>query len=264
MLKLGLPLRVEQPLLDGVGLDALERFHAGVLRRHAAAHRLDDQERRQVVEIRLAASGGAGGADLVVDVEPGAEDRRVAGAAGDLPGQAARGRDAADVAVRADAVAVDRAPEAAFGGSARRAPSSSPASSARDSPSRLVPDPSRVRHRLARRRPSDRASARDRRGASTRSHSWREFSVLRSSSILKPIARANCLRARRRPAGDGRCSPSPPSRPATACARPRCTPPRRRASSARACTTRRARRRRRRWAARRSRCRSRADRARGC
>ena len=36
--------RVQQPLLDRVRLDALQRFHAGVLRAAAAAHLLDDQD----------------------------------------------------------------------------------------------------------------------------------------------------------------------------------------------------------------------------
>src|SRR4029079_924180 len=69
------------------------------------------QERRQVVEVRLAASGGTGGADLAVDVQPRAENRRGAGASRNLPRQAARRRDAADLAFRVHTVAVDRAPE---------------------------------------------------------------------------------------------------------------------------------------------------------
>src|SRR5688500_5388877 len=62
----GIPLRVEQTLLDRIGLDAAERLESGVLRRQAAAHVLHDQVRSEVVEVGLAAAGGAGGADGVV------------------------------------------------------------------------------------------------------------------------------------------------------------------------------------------------------
>src|SRR5439155_11817588 len=75
----------------------------------AAPHLLDDHERRQVVEIGFAAPGRSGGADLAVDVQPRAENRRVADAAWNLPRQPARRRHAADLAFRVDAVAVDRA-----------------------------------------------------------------------------------------------------------------------------------------------------------
>ena len=91
--------------------DLAQRRHAGVLRMHAPPHRLDDDERRQVVEIRLAAAGRSGGADAVPHVQPGAEDRRIADAARHLPRQPARRRHAADLAARTDGVAVDRAPE---------------------------------------------------------------------------------------------------------------------------------------------------------
>jgi hypothetical protein len=57
----------------------------------------------------LAAAGGARGAHFAVEIEAGTQDRRVADAAGDLPGQAARRRDSADLALGAHAVAVDRA-----------------------------------------------------------------------------------------------------------------------------------------------------------
>ena len=77
----------------------------------AAPHLLDDEERRQVVEVRFAASRRSGGADVAVDVESRAQNRRVAGAPRNLPREAARRRHAADLALRVDAVAVDRAPE---------------------------------------------------------------------------------------------------------------------------------------------------------
>src|SRR5947209_10194378 len=102
---------VEQPLLDGVRDDPLERLHAGVLGMGAAAHGLDDEERGEIVEIGLAPAGGAGGADLAIHVQAGAEDGRIAHAARDLPGEAAGRRHAADLPLGVDAVAVDRAPE---------------------------------------------------------------------------------------------------------------------------------------------------------
>src|ERR1043166_9954556 len=40
---------VEQATLDGVGLDALQRRHAGILRVRAAAHLLDDEVGAEVV-----------------------------------------------------------------------------------------------------------------------------------------------------------------------------------------------------------------------
>jgi hypothetical protein len=77
----------------------------------AAPHRLDDRKRRQVVERRLTAPRGSGGADILPQVQPGPENRRVADAPGNLPRQAAGGRHAADLAARPDDVAVDRAPQ---------------------------------------------------------------------------------------------------------------------------------------------------------
>src|SRR5262245_9964334 len=74
----------------------------------AAAHFLDDEERAEIEEIGLAASGRSRRADFPVDIKSRAENRRVARATGNLPRQAARRRDAADVALRVDAVAVDR------------------------------------------------------------------------------------------------------------------------------------------------------------
>src|ERR1700749_2195390 len=74
----GIAVSVEKTFLDGVGLDAPEGFHARVLRRAAAAHLFDDEERAEVVEIRLASSGRPGNADRAVYVEPRAEDGRVA------------------------------------------------------------------------------------------------------------------------------------------------------------------------------------------
>src|SRR5882672_1079860 len=57
------PFRVQQPLLDRVLRDALERGQRGVLRVGAAAHLLDDHERTEVEEIRLAAAGRSRRAD---------------------------------------------------------------------------------------------------------------------------------------------------------------------------------------------------------
>ena len=43
-IEIGLAAGIEQALFDGVGDDALEGGHAGVLRGGAAAHLFDDQE----------------------------------------------------------------------------------------------------------------------------------------------------------------------------------------------------------------------------
>src|SRR5690606_20895825 len=101
----------QEPRLHGLVAYALERRHAGVLRVHALAHELHDQERRQAVQVRFAAAGGTGGTDGVVDVETRTENRRIADPARNLPGEAAGGGDAADVPGGVDAVAVDRAVE---------------------------------------------------------------------------------------------------------------------------------------------------------
>src|SRR5688500_4191672 len=77
----------------------------------APPHLLDDEERREVIEVGFAASGRSGGADLPVHVEAGPEDWRVSHASGDLPGEAAGGRHATDLAARVDGVAVDGAVE---------------------------------------------------------------------------------------------------------------------------------------------------------
>src|SRR5215207_526109 len=107
----GVAVLVEQALLHGVGLDAPERLHAGVLRAFAAAHLLDDEEGAEVVEVRLAPTRRAGRADRAVHVQPRAEDGRVADAPRYLPRQPRGRRHAADLALRVDRVAVDRAVE---------------------------------------------------------------------------------------------------------------------------------------------------------
>src|SRR5262249_29487069 len=53
------------------------------------------------------ASGGTGAADVLVDIEPRADDRRIAHAAGDLPGETARGSDAGHFALAVQCQAVD-------------------------------------------------------------------------------------------------------------------------------------------------------------
>src|SRR5581483_6480621 len=101
-----LALRIEQPLFDRILGDPLEGRERGVLRVRAAAHLVHDHEGAQVVEVCLAAAGGPGSANLAVHVQPRPENWRIAGAARNLPGEAARRRHAADLAFRAEAVAV--------------------------------------------------------------------------------------------------------------------------------------------------------------
>src|SRR3712207_1360239 len=103
----GVAVFVQEPLLDGVGLDATECFHTRILGCAAAAHLLDDEERAEVEEVRLATPCRARRADRAVDVEPRAEDGRVADAPRYLPREPARRRHAADLALRVYRVAVD-------------------------------------------------------------------------------------------------------------------------------------------------------------
>src|SRR5438046_941698 len=75
----------------------------------AATHLFDDQKRTETVAIRFATSRRAGRAHAAIQIQAGAENRRVTHAPGDLPGQAAGSGDAADFALAVDAVAIDRA-----------------------------------------------------------------------------------------------------------------------------------------------------------
>src|SRR6185369_13138275 len=95
--EIGAPVAIGMAVLPALVDDAPQDVEAGVDRRPAAAHALDDRERRAREDRRLAAPGAAGRADLVVAVEPGAHDRGVADAPRDLPGEPARGRAAAQV-----------------------------------------------------------------------------------------------------------------------------------------------------------------------
>src|SRR6516225_10098807 len=92
------PVRLQQPLLDRPRDDPAERLREGILRVGAAPHLVDDEKRRQPVEVRLAASRRPARADGAVDPVPGAQDRRVPDASGDLERQAGRRGGAADLA----------------------------------------------------------------------------------------------------------------------------------------------------------------------
>src|SRR5690606_15905019 len=83
---------VEQPVLDGVPLDAAARLDPRILRAPTPTHLLHDQERAQPEEVRFAPARGAGGADVAIHVEPRAEDRGITDAARDLPRQPASTR----------------------------------------------------------------------------------------------------------------------------------------------------------------------------
>src|SRR5437763_485142 len=73
-LKVWQTLAVEESLLDGFRLNPAERFHRGVLRVLSLPHHLDDQKGTETIEVGLAAAGGAGGADFVVDPKARAEN----------------------------------------------------------------------------------------------------------------------------------------------------------------------------------------------
>src|SRR5271157_990153 len=74
--------------------DALERVHAGFERRHAATHVLDDGVGSGNLDVFFAAAGRAGGAHVLIGVATGADDRRIAAAAGEFVSEAAGGGDA--------------------------------------------------------------------------------------------------------------------------------------------------------------------------
>ena len=79
------------------------------------AHLLDDQERRQAVEVGLAAPRRPRRPHRAVDVEPRPENRRVADPPRYLPRESARRGHAADAAAGIDAVAVDGAVQLVLG-----------------------------------------------------------------------------------------------------------------------------------------------------
>ena len=105
--ELGLALRVEEPRF-GLSDDALQRLEARVGRLHAASHVLDRQEPAADLDVRLAQSGRPRSADVVVAVLAGADDRRIADAPGNFPGEAGRRRDGGEIALRSHGIAVDR------------------------------------------------------------------------------------------------------------------------------------------------------------
>src|SRR6185295_7016402 len=68
----------------------------------------------EIIEIRFATSRRARCADCAVDIQPRAEDRRIAETSRNLPRESTGRRDAADLTARVDAVAVDRAVQVLF------------------------------------------------------------------------------------------------------------------------------------------------------
>src|SRR5262245_37853755 len=89
--------------------DAFDRVHRRFGRRHSPAHVLDDRMRAVDVYALFAAPGRARRADLVVDVHPAADQRRIADAARYLPRQPGGRRHAGNVPVRVNGQTVDRA-----------------------------------------------------------------------------------------------------------------------------------------------------------
>jgi hypothetical protein len=80
----------------------------------AASHLLDDHKRTKIEEVCFTTTGRARSADCAIDIKSGAENRRITEASGNFPRQSAGGCDAADLASRVDAVAVDRAVQVLF------------------------------------------------------------------------------------------------------------------------------------------------------
>lgn len=91
------------------GDDASAGFEGGVLGVFALAERFDDGVGGEVEEVGFAAAGRAGGAELVVEPETGAEDGGVADASGDFEEESGGRGGAAEVAVGVQGGAVDGA-----------------------------------------------------------------------------------------------------------------------------------------------------------
>ena len=87
----------------------LECVENGFLRRHAMAHVLHDGVCAGDADVLLAAARGPCAADFLVHKESGADDWRIAHAAGNLPREAAGGGDAGDLALGVQAEAIDGA-----------------------------------------------------------------------------------------------------------------------------------------------------------
>ena len=107
--EVGAAIRVESVESRLVVRDPLAGLDRRVLGLQAPAHRFDDRVARQIQQVRLATTGRAGRAELVVELQPRTQNRRVADAAGDLVIEARGRRHAAEVAVRVERRAVDRA-----------------------------------------------------------------------------------------------------------------------------------------------------------
>src|ERR1051326_8654761 len=73
------------------------------------AHVLDNCMRAADLDVLLAAAGGARGAHVLVAIAPGADDRRITAAPGQLPRQAAGGSHARHLAFFVQRGAVDGA-----------------------------------------------------------------------------------------------------------------------------------------------------------
>src|SRR5438034_558297 len=74
---------------------------------HPPAHEFNRQEAAAYLDVRFAAPGRPGGADVVVGVLAGPDDRAVAHPAGDLERQARGGRHRGDIALGCDGITVD-------------------------------------------------------------------------------------------------------------------------------------------------------------
>ena len=218
----------------------------GVLRMRSAAHHLDDEERREVVEIRFAAAGRSGGADVVrarTAPRPESANRRRG------PASSTRDRSSSsrrpDRAARRQRAAVNRSPQMvrveqpfarhleADRVAGLRARHTGRHRSPRASSAALPLDPQRARPVAV----EIAARSESRSGARTpaRRAGQQVVAACRASRARRRPRRSRRLRARRR---------------------------RRRDGASRPCSTRRAARRRRRWAARRSRRSCRRDQAR--
>src|SRR5437016_2618906 len=73
----------------------------------APAHFLDDEERAEIEEIRFPAPGRSCGSNRAVHIQSGAQNRGIPNTPRNLEREPARSRDAADLSLAIDPIAVD-------------------------------------------------------------------------------------------------------------------------------------------------------------
>src|SRR6267378_889516 len=89
--------------------DALERVKAGVERRHAVPHVLDDGVCSRDLNVLFSAAGGSRRTHVLIGVATGADDRRITAASGEFVGKATGGCTAGDFTLLVESGTMNRA-----------------------------------------------------------------------------------------------------------------------------------------------------------